>query len=78
MRECTSCEFAELTVGDDGPRIDCRRYPPGYVTFDGEPARVWPQVSADDWCGEYQASPAIRVRGDLPEPGAPSIDLLDP
>lgn len=77
MRACTSCEFAQVVVGEDGPRIDCHRYPPSFVNdVDGEPMRVWPQVGEGDWCGEFVPTSAVRV-AELPQPAAPSIDLLD-
>lgn len=54
-RSCSSCRFAKVAVGeDDAPRLDCRRFPPAVITTD-EVLVAWPQVSDDDWCGEWQA-----------------------
>lgn len=51
---CQTCEFAEPTVDeDDGPGLECRRFPPQILVVDGHPMRAFPGVDASDWCGEW-------------------------
>lgn len=54
---CSGCFYSELKVmeGDGEPVLLCRRNPPFvvYCTDDGAPLVVWPQVTSEDWCGEY-------------------------
>jgi hypothetical protein len=65
---CVTCRFASPVImpldhdGADAPNpvVECRRYPPQFVAVDGEPVIGWPQVNADDWCGEYKAT-AVRL-----------------
>lgn len=47
--ECITCRFRV------GPR--CRRYPPQMME-DG--IARFPNVGADDWCGEYQPKEAAK------------------
>jgi hypothetical protein len=57
---CGTCRFTAVEMADDGlPVYQCRRYPPqigGVVDVGGGPevAQSWPNVTADDWCGEHQ------------------------
>jgi hypothetical protein len=54
---CGTCRFAEPTVdAEDGPYLQCRRYPPTVVGTDDNARAgvVVPLVDATDWCGEYQ------------------------
>jgi hypothetical protein len=64
---CDECAFHEPAVMDEGPVIECRRYPP-IVTADAsndQPmVQAWPQMSATDWCGEF--SPRITQETETP------------
>lgn len=56
---CGACKF--LAVLSNGQTL-CKRFPPAvaaYATPPGAGASVWPPVSLDDWCGEYQPAPAV-------------------
>lgn len=46
--DCQTCEFIL-------PNNECHRYPPVVVLEGANIRAAWPVVSADDWCGEYQA-----------------------
>ena len=48
-RACRTCIFVHHANND---RSTCRRHAPTTGT-DGRQAH-WPEVSADDWCGEWQ------------------------
>lgn len=69
VRSCTTCEFAEpIAGGDDGPRTECRRYPPQVFTLvydDGVAvaAQTWPNTYQDGWCGEWRPSPTLEAIG---------------
>lgn len=77
MPTCSSCRFGEVVVGDDDrPYVECRRHPPIVIVLDAEPCRLWPQVSASDWCGDWEQAPAAGPREPLPQPGEPSMNLL--
>lgn len=54
---CSTCRFADPTVEDEAPAVLCRRYPPTVLNGnDGEHAAIaFPEVQAEDWCGEWQA-----------------------
>lgn len=59
-RACANCGYyrnlsASATFGE------CRRYPPGVVTYDAEDGEnliikgdIFPRVSASTWCGEHR------------------------
>jgi len=60
--DCKDCKFFEPSESEKFPAGECRRYAPhpgrerqdedGHV----DPLyRLWPKVSAGDWCGEFQA-----------------------
>lgn len=51
---CRTCRWAEATVLEDGPVIECRRFPPQLVVpEEGDVLQAWPQVTDQDWCGEH-------------------------
>ena len=63
MKNCDTCRFAYKTNTFDC--FECRRHapkerknPPGYYP---NTRTVWPLVSADHWCGDWEAAP-------LPQP----------
>ena len=54
---CADCRYAELGVNDDGPMVECRRYPPQlFVLYDDEASQAWPQMASDGWCGEFTST----------------------
>lgn len=55
---CGTCRFSFLGVQGDPLHGLCRRYPPAYQ--DG--AGVWPEIVADDWCGEFASLACARER----------------
>lgn len=58
-RSCSTCEFADPGVGDEGELlVHCRRFPPQLFVLDGETTQAWPQPHHGDWCGEYRAVPS--------------------
>lgn len=60
MASCLDCRFSlpEHMTGDDTIVLECHRFPPDSIVLgDGEPAKLWRQVDADDWCGEHECSP---------------------
>lgn len=80
MRRCAECQFAspkimENTGAGDGrsiPVLECHRFPPPLVAHGaGDVLLVWPQVEADDWCGEFSSDPDPVVEIRRP---APSIE----
>lgn len=58
VNACGSCIYAEPVVleGDGTVAMECHRYPPVVVGADGNLFQARPQVSAHDWCGEWEAS----------------------
>ena len=53
---CGNCRFwQEFLKGPVVPRGQCRRYPPARGTRGWT---AWPEVEADDWCGEHVAAAA--------------------
>lgn len=67
---CLSCRWADPRVGDEGDTfIQCRRVPPAVVggtqtfmdeetgeeIYVSEPMVIWPQVTAEDFCGEWES-----------------------
>ncbi len=63
-RTCGTCAHSEVKVTDDGPVLECRRFPPVLIVVDDEARRLFPQVDAGEWCGEHrpaaQAAPIPR------------------
>jgi hypothetical protein len=55
QRTCSSCQWHDVVFDDHtGEPIGlCRRYPPRLVPIDDEPVQMYPNVAADDWCGEW-------------------------
>lgn len=52
---CLTCRWADYRIGDeDSTFIECRRLPPTPVQIDDEIMVVWPQVTAEDYCGEWE------------------------
>ncbi len=49
---CKSCRFYYKQSLEHGNRYLCRRHPPQFCSNEGHQDR--PQVSEDDWCGEYK------------------------
>lgn len=60
---CAHCRFWRRG-GPAGRDIDwgeCRRMPPTLPQIDEEKllhVGLWPHTAADDWCGEWDATPA--------------------
>lgn len=50
---CGTCRFFLLRNNATG---DCRRYPPQYTGN----MIAWPNLGANEWCGEYQCRPAKK------------------
>jgi len=48
---CIKCKYFEKT--GEGEPGECRHYPPDTHVVDGELVTVFPQVLADEWCGEW-------------------------
>lgn len=60
--ECQTCKFSHFGITDDGPVVECRRFPPVTAPLSDDPEEMelftmhrFPNVLADDWCGEYQS-----------------------
>lgn len=52
---CLTCRWADYRIGDEGITfIECRRFPPAPVQYEGDVMVVWPQVTAEDYCGEWE------------------------
>ena len=57
---CAACAF--WFRGERGTP-ECRRYPPQIVAFEVEPVEVlWPETTADDWCGEFRRRDSDAVK----------------
>lgn len=59
---CTTCRYSQIDHDpgegfDDGPLLRCHRYPPTVVALGDEPVQTWPNVGANDWCGEHRGAP---------------------
>ena len=69
---CSGCAFAQVVIVDRtmaAPVLECRRFPPSVVNLaPDELTRLFPQVSEDDWCGEWVADPTPAPRPN-PAPG---------
>lgn len=67
--QCSNCKYVRLRDFDNNHKaLECRFTDP---TPQGALA-VWPQVKADDWCGEWEAEVAtqkIEYPPDHPAPG---------
>jgi hypothetical protein len=64
---CANCRFLVVSalkpIGPDDESRECRRHAPMIEPriSPTEPDRGWwPQVEADEWCGEWQARPAAE------------------
>lgn len=57
---CWNCRF---WFGDDGRSGECRRNPPTVLKYNEE--SQFPEVSRDDWCGEWRAKGASGTTGKL-------------
>jgi len=62
---CENCRFFQSDYKQTGG--DCRRHAPNPMSFaDTEESHtvdiVWPQMSKDDWCGEFQPHPINAER----------------
>lgn len=54
---CESCQFFELNrLYANVENVDgsCRRFAPTVVVVSNETYSVWPKVTINDWCGEYE------------------------
>lgn len=52
---CVDCVFFEVNLAHPSLGL-CRRYAPrAAVVLNGNARVVWPEVSRNDWCGEFQA-----------------------
>jgi hypothetical protein len=65
MAGCVDCRYSRIDHEedggfDDGPLLRCHRYPPQVFGFGEQPSQTWPNVTPDDWCGEYRPE---RPRG---------------
>lgn len=58
-RTCANCAFADPRMEEGEPVLQCRRYPPAVLVYDGEAVKVFPGVEESDWCGEWRA-PVVR------------------
>jgi hypothetical protein len=57
---CASCRFsAPKLLDDDAPVLECRRFPPTVLVLDATVVQLWPQMSAEDGCGEYERQRSI-------------------
>lgn len=59
MSGCADCRYSQVDHEpdegyDDGPLLRCHRYPPTVFGLDGEATQTWPNVRAEDWCGEHR------------------------
>ena len=59
-RSCRSCGFSEFMRKNDLGEIItaikgvCRRFPPQYAVRGSWGDYLFPQVTSDDWCGEWK------------------------
>lgn len=52
---CLKCRWADYRIGTgDDAFIECRRLPPTPVQVGEDVMVVWPQVTAEDYCGEWE------------------------
>lgn len=53
---CANCRFwLKSDATKDGDDFgECKRYPPQWVTIEGEVNQTWPLVGPLDFCGEFQ------------------------
>lgn len=56
---CAACAF---WFRGAGRQTECRRYPPQVVGFDEGPEMLWPETTADDWCGEFKRRDSDAVK----------------
>ena len=59
-KSCGNCRF---WLGERERNGECRRNPPFVVDDDGE--FKFPEMSIDDWCGEWRSKDATRASGKL-------------
>lgn len=53
---CAQCKFAQVIPVESYlrlPRLHCRRYPPSVWPDAAMPEAVFPQVTPEQWCGEF-------------------------
>lgn len=55
---CLTCRWADYRIGEGDTFVECHRLPPTPVGVADEVMVVWPQVTAEDFCGEWD--PKIR------------------
>ena len=69
-RRCDTCDFLDMSILDEGPVLECHRFPPisspdvpdVLPSFDDDVTTAleinllhrFPVVQSDDWCGEYR------------------------
>lgn len=70
--QCTNCRWwnrarrASWTdVGEGGhsyviEHAQCRRYAPSRLSGNDRADRGWPEVNANDWCGDHSPLPGVR------------------
>lgn len=54
---CSTCRFSAPGAEKVPGALECRRNPP--VGQSRRELASWPQVSADAWCGEFEAAVAL-------------------
>lgn len=76
-KRCGTCRFADMVITTTDPDFEtvpellCRRYPPAVITMVDRPdeaGRAWVTVEPDEWCGEWQRSPAADAVMDRRRP----------
>ena len=57
--QCATCRFSKHAAFGSSS-LECHISPPVVVVLSSEAVTCWPQVSPDNWCGEYEAPPKPR------------------
>lgn len=53
---CPTCRWSNPVLSDieeEGPLLNCQRYPPQLFAFEDQVTQAWPKMEDGDWCGEY-------------------------
>ena len=62
MTECANCKYFEQRGMGAGL---CRRHAPIHITL-GDGEAIWPETSADDWCGDALSADSVEDKDDEP------------